>query len=99
MIEVDAFDGTHWYKSTLLSTKEVEISGKIRVEAHIAYRVYREATPQRQERDALGSYNGMDQERDEWVPLYSPRIAPIATRVVQNVGNIPSQPDELSPST
>ena len=45
MIEVDTFDGTHWYKSTLLSTKEVEISGKIRVEAHIAYRVYREATP------------------------------------------------------
>ena len=41
MTEIDAFDGSHWYKSTVLSTREEQTIDKIIIFAHVAYRVYR----------------------------------------------------------
>ena len=37
MTEIDAFDGSHWYKSTVLSTREEKTIDKIIIYAHVAY--------------------------------------------------------------
>ena len=83
MTEVDAFDGDHWYKSTILSTQEIEIDGAITTLCHVAYRVYREPTANRNEWDSRGSFDGKREEYDEWLPIYSPRIAPYNSMVGQ----------------
>ena len=52
MKEIDAFDGNHWHKSTILSTEEIEVVGNITTLCHVAYRVYREPTANRNEWDS-----------------------------------------------
>jgi len=49
--------------------------------ANCALRVYRDNPKYMSNRDALGTYEGFGERWDELVPVYSPRLAPWATKV------------------
>lgn len=63
--------------------------------AYCAFRVYRE-NPTSLRKDERGAYEGWSNKFDEWIPVYSPRIMPFASRVgVIEEEEIEEEMDEL----
>jgi hypothetical protein len=65
--------------------------------ALIAYRVYRKTISQIR-KDERGTYEGWSAKFDEWIPIFSPRIMPWATRCgITNIddGDLEEEIDDL----
>ena len=81
MLECDMHDKCKWYRCTILDIQEQNDFGRTILMANCALRVYRENPKYMSNRDALGTYEGFGERWDELVPVYSPRLAPWATKV------------------
>lgn len=84
--EIDSHDKSSWLKATIFETKTQTISpNRVITLAYVAYRVYRQKVNQVR-KDERGTYEGWSVKFDEWIPIFSPRIMPWASRVgVTNV--------------
>ena len=50
--------------------------------AYVAFRVYREKPPgPTTKSDERGTFDGWSVKFDEWIPVYSPRLAPYESKV------------------
>ena len=73
--EVDGFDKAKvWYPSTILNLKQhTQSNGRLWTLVRVGFRVF---TPSGQKTDDEGKkYIGWSRRFDEWIPLWSPRIA------------------------
>ena len=73
--EVDGFDKAKvWYPSTILNFKQhTQSNGRLWTLVRVGFRVF---TPSGQKTDDEGKkYIGWSRRFDEWIPLWSPRIA------------------------
>lgn len=84
MLECDMHDKCKWYKCTILNILEQNDFGRVIKMANCALRVYRENPRYMSNKDALGTFEGFGERWDEFVPVYSPRLAPWATKVDVN---------------
>ena len=81
-VEIDAHDKATWYRSTILKSEVQNIFGRDIQMAHIAFRVYRQLNPGPQVKsDERGTFEGWSIKFDEWIPVYSPRLAQYETKV------------------
>ena len=82
---VDAHDKSVWNKSTILEIKEEQIGPNRSVKlALVAYRVYQEKGTKTDEK---GNYEGWSMKFDEWIAIYSPRIAPFYTKTSKSISD------------
>lgn len=82
---VDAHDKSVWNKSTILEIKEEQIApGRVVKLALIAYRVYQEKGTKSDEK---GNYEGWSCKFDEWIAVYSPRLAPFFSKTQKGISD------------
>lgn len=73
--EVDIHDKSTWCKGTIFEIKKQTISPDRVIDvAYCAFRVYR-PNSNALRRDERGVFEGWSVKFDEWIPIYSPRIA------------------------
>ena len=61
---------------------EVEMDEQPIEMAHVAFRVYtNKVRVERNDADARGTYDGLEETFDEWIPVYSSRIQPYLSRL------------------
>ena len=81
--ELDAWDGTKWYPSTILHTKKELVAPGREIEfVYVAFRVYRESstTNKKMKYDQRGTFEGWSCKYDEYMPMFSPNTAPLGTK-------------------
>lgn len=80
-LECEVHDKSTWNKSTILSFNNVKQGpDRAPLMVHCALRVYRDI-PNSLRKDERGTYEGWSSKFDEWVPVYSPRIALWGTKL------------------
>jgi hypothetical protein len=81
MLECDVHDKATWNKATIFEIKKQTVGpGRVIDVAYCALRVYRDI-PNSIRKDERGTYEGWSVKFDEWVPVFSPRLMPWATKV------------------
>ena len=78
--EIDCYDQNIWRKSTIFAKKVEERDGRQVVMIRVGFRIYKdpENLPKNQymvKTDERGTYEGFASTYDEWVPLFSPKVA------------------------
>ena len=76
--KIDCYDSTgFWYASTVIGLEEREFQKEYIKMGQIAFRV---SHPDGDKKDSEGNaFFGWDKEYDEWIPLYSARLASFQT--------------------
>ena len=69
---IDCHDEYNWEEATILETKTEQRQDCTVHLAHVAYRVYRTVGSKRKKKDDVGTYEGWNDEWDEWIPIHSP---------------------------
>ena len=92
---IDAWDNQEWLEATIFETREEEVApGRTVLLAYVAFRVYRNHG-KKLKQDDRGIYDGWSNKYDDWLPVFSPLIAPHMTKSQGIVRNQELDDDEL----
>ena len=80
MNTIDGHDKFKWMKATIMEVKEVTVDKRTYPIVNVGFRLYKEQETSSTRKDEFGVYDGWSKTQDEWIPWYSPRVAPFMTK-------------------